>query len=79
MKHCQVGMFKLPGITFEKGQISDELSQEMEDWCKANNCGVKMTDRLWSFKSEKKRDWFILRWSDSLPKETSDGSAYLMP
>jgi hypothetical protein len=79
MKNCSVGMFKLPGISFDKNQITEELANEMEEWCKENKCGTRMTDRLWSFKSEKKRDWFILRWSDSIPKETSDGSAYLMP
>ena len=77
MKNCNVGMFRLPGITFDKKQLNPELVQEMEDWCKENKCGSKMTDTLWSFKSEKKRDWFILRWSDSMPRETSDGSTYL--
>jgi hypothetical protein len=78
MKNCLVGMFRLPGITFDKDHLNEELVQEMEQWSKENNCGTKMTDTLWSFKSEKKRDWFILRWSDSMPKETSDGSTYLV-
>jgi cysteine desulfurase/selenocysteine lyase len=29
MKNCQVGMFKLPGITFDKKQLNPELIQEI--------------------------------------------------
>lgn len=70
MTTCEVGMFRLPGIVFEKGQLTEELGDEMEQWCKDNNCGTRMTERLWSFKSEKKRGVFILRWSDSIPKDS---------
>lgn len=79
MKNCNVGMFRLPGLTFGNTQLSPELVQEMEEWCNETNCGTKMTDTLWSFKSEKKRDWFILKWSDSMPRDTADGSTYLVP
>lgn len=67
MKTCQVGMFKLPGLVFSKDQINEELGQKIEAWCKENKCGIKMTESLWSFKTESQRDWFILRWSDEIP------------
>jgi hypothetical protein len=41
----------------------------MMAWCKENHCGFCAGPRLWSFKNEAQRDWFILRWSDHIPKE----------
>lgn len=72
MEHVKVGMFNLPGIKFEKGQIPDELTAEMETWATENHCGFKMNNWLWSFKSEAQRDWFILRWIDYIPKVETD-------
>jgi len=69
MEHVKVGMFNLPGLKFEKGKLSVELLNEMEQWAQQNHCGYRMNDWLWSFKSEAQRDWFILRWSDAIPKE----------
>ena len=68
LEKVEVGMFRLPGIRFEKGQIPPELHKEMEEWAKANRCGTVMNEWLWSFKSEEKRAWFILRWADLIPK-----------
>lgn len=68
MEQCEVGMFKLPGLKFEKGFLPDELALEMLAWAKENNCGTQMNEWLWSFKNEKQREWFILRWSDELQK-----------
>ncbi len=68
MESCQVGLFKLPGLRFIKGELPEELQAEMIAWAKENNCGTQMNDWLWSFKNEKQREWFILRWSDSIPK-----------
>ena len=66
-KTCEVGMFRLPGLVIESEEeetISEESLKEMEDWC---NCefgkGMRMTERLFSFRKESQRDWFILRWS----------------
>lgn len=67
MENCEVGMFRLPGIKFEKGSLPPDLIQQMEDWCNQHNCGKKMTDYLWSFKKEKYRTMFILHWSDQIP------------
>lgn len=68
MEHVKVGMFNLPGLRFEKGQLPEELQLEMAIWAKENHCGMQMNDWLWSFKNEGQRDWFILRWVDSIPK-----------
>ena len=67
MENGEVGMFRFPGIKFEKNSLPPELVQEMEEWCEQNHCGKKMNDWLWSFKKEKYRTMFILRWSDQMP------------
>jgi hypothetical protein len=68
MKNVEVGMFRLPGLAFEKGQLSDELLMEMIAWAKEEGVGMNMTENLWSFKKEAHREWFILRWSDHIPE-----------
>lgn len=72
MKNVQVGMFKLPGIVFEKNELSEELNSEMIAWAQAEGVGMSMTESLWSFKKEAHREWFILRWIDRIPKTDSD-------
>ena len=69
MKQVQVGMWKLPGITFKAEKLSAELADEMVSWAKENHCGTCMGPGFWSFKTEAQRDWFLLRWIDSIPKE----------
>ena len=69
MKNVEVGMFRLPGIAFEKGELSEELNNEMIAWAKAEGVGMSMTENLWSFKKEAHREWFILRWIDHIPKK----------
>ncbi len=68
MTNCEVGPFRLPGLTFEKGQLGEELLTEMRAWAQAEGVGMSTTDTLWSFKKEAHREWFILRWSDQIPK-----------
>jgi len=67
LKTCEVGMFKLPGIIIEADEnetITEEQLKEMEDWCNSEfGKGMRMTERLFSFRKESQRDWFILRWS----------------
>ncbi len=60
---CEVGMFRLPGIVFDKEEMTDALYEEIKAWAELNNCGKPMTPVLWSFRSESKRDWFILKWA----------------
>ena len=72
MKYVEVGMFRLPGIAFDKGQISPELNAEMIAWANGEGVGMSMTDRLWSFKKESHREWFILKWSDRIPKPKAE-------
>ena len=61
-------MFNLPGLTFPKDP-APEIVEEMIAWAKENHCGYCSWPKLSSFKSEAQRDWFILRWSDHIPKE----------
>ena len=67
LKTCEVGMFRLPGIVIEEEEgeiITEEQLKEMEDWCNSEfGKGMRMTDKLFSFRKESQRDWFILRWS----------------
>jgi hypothetical protein len=70
LKTCEVGMFRLPGIVIEDSDNEDAIPvseiqlKEMEDWCNSEfGKGMRMTDRLFSFRKESQRDWFILRWS----------------
>jgi hypothetical protein len=66
-KTCEVGMFRLPGLVIEPEEeetISEESLKEMEDWCNSEfGTGMRMTEKLFSFRKESQRDWFILRWS----------------
>jgi hypothetical protein len=65
--NCQVGMFRLPGIIIEAEEeetVTEEQLKEMEDWCNSEfGTGMRMTGKLFSFRKESQRDWFILRWS----------------
>jgi len=72
MKNVEVGMFRLPGIAFEKGELSEELNNEMKAWADAEGVGMSMTESLWSFKKEAHREWFVMRWIDSIPKIKKD-------
>jgi len=69
MKHVEVGMWKLPGITFKSDKLSNELAEEMIAWASENHCGTCMGPGFWSFKNAAQRDWFILRWSEQIPVE----------
>lgn len=71
MEHCEVGMFRIPGLKFPKGFLPEDMVIEMAEWCRENHVGIIPEDAdgsLWSFRNEKHRDWFILRWSDSIAK-----------
>jgi hypothetical protein len=72
MKNVEVGMFKLPGIAFDKGEVTTELLEDMRAWADAEGVGMNMTENLWSFKKESHREWFILKWSDHLVKVVKD-------
>lgn len=72
MRHVEVGMFRLPGLAFEKGQITEDLNKEMVAWANAEGVGMSMTENLWSFRKESHREWFIMRWIDRIPKVEKD-------
>jgi hypothetical protein len=67
---CEVGMFKMPGILVQNGDeedapnVTEEQLAEMEAWCNSEfGTGMRMNERLFSFRNLGQRDWFILRWS----------------
>ena len=66
MEPCEVGLFRLPGLSLKKTTIPNELQEQMQLWADENKCGTCLTEYLWSFRNEHQRDWFILRWSDEL-------------
>lgn len=66
MKTCEVGLFKLPGIVFEQGQLTDQQIIDIAKWSEETRCGKQMSNTLWSFKNEKQRDMFLLRWASEL-------------
>lgn len=68
MENVKVGMWNLPGLKFEKSQLSNELIDEMKEWTAKHKCGMCMSNTLWAFKTAAQRDWFVLRWIDSIPK-----------
>ena len=72
MKQVKVGMWNLPGLSFEKGELPKELNEEMIKWAQAEGVGMSMTESLWSFKKEAHREWFIMRWIDRIPKIDKD-------
>lgn len=65
-------MFRLPGIVFEPGELPEDLHNEMIEWANAEGVGMSMTEKLWSFRKEAHREWFILRWIDRIPKIKKD-------
>ena len=72
MRNVEVGPFRLPGIAFEKGELPEDLNEEMIKWANAEGVGMSMTESLWSFKKESHREWFVLKWSDKIPKVDKD-------
>jgi len=44
----------------------------MQAWAQAEGVGMSMTESLWSFRKEAHREWFVLRWIDSIPKINKD-------
>ena len=67
LTNCEVGMFRLPGLVISadgEDEVKLEVLNKMEEWCNSEfGKGMRMTDTLFSFRNEKQRDWFILRWS----------------
>ena len=51
MKIVKCGMFGLPGVSFGRDEIDDDLLSEMKEWVEQSGCGIHMTDRLFSFKN----------------------------
>jgi hypothetical protein len=69
MKQVTTGMFSLPGISFDRDEISAEILAEMTEWVEKSECGMQMNERLFSFKNDGHRNFFILKWSDYFKKD----------
>lgn len=67
MRIVECGMFRLPGISFDKDEIPESVLAEMIEWLSDAGCGMHMTDRLFSFKNSGHLDFFLLRWADHIP------------
>lgn len=59
---CEIGPFRLPGIQFDKVEWTQDELEKIKEWSKENHCGIPVSDTLWSFRTEAKRTWFLLRW-----------------
>ena len=61
---CKVGLFNLPGALLDKEEVNEAVIAEMDAWAESpQGTGKRMTEVLWSFRTEAQRDWFTLRWS----------------
>jgi hypothetical protein len=63
LETCEVGPFRLKGVKVDVNQYTAEQVTEMITWARDNDAYVVEDKGLFSWKSEAKRDWFILRWS----------------
>lgn len=63
LETCEVGPFRLKGVKVDTSQFTEAQYQEMIIWAKENSGYIVEEKGLFSWKSEAKRDWFILRWS----------------
>lgn len=57
---CEIGPFRLPGITIDPEQVTEDELKDMQAWAGQNHAFVSGT--LLSWRSAKHRDWFILKW-----------------
>lgn len=63
MKLVEIGLFRLPGVQFEKDELTQEQKQEIIEWGDSEfGYGISLNDTTWSFKNEKQRDLFILKF-----------------
>lgn len=69
MNQVKLGPFSLPGIQLDQA-LTDAQLEEITQWCQEKHCGTIMNNKLISFKKTKERDWFILRFADTLNSNT---------
>jgi hypothetical protein len=65
----EIGMFNLPGIVIqddEENKVSATQLQELREWAnedpKARGKEINEHKRIWMFKNDKQRNYFIMRW-----------------
>ena len=42
---------------------ADKRLDEIQEWCKIHNCGVRQSYDMWKFKDESEITMFLLMWS----------------
>jgi hypothetical protein len=62
LSSCDVGPFRLPGVSIDTMQFTEEEVDLMLAWAKENHAYVTGRDLI-SWRSIKHRDWFILKWT----------------
>ena len=63
MELVEIGLFKLPGIHFEKNELTEEQRKEIVEWGESEfGYGINLNETTWSFRNEKQRDLFILKF-----------------
>jgi len=65
----EVGMFRLPGLMIEEDEenpIPEAAIEEMREWAnidpKKHGKEINPKKKLWAFRNEKQRNYFIMRW-----------------
>lgn len=66
MENCEVGPFRLPGVKVDPNRFSEEQFLEIMIWVKENH-GWATEQGLFSWRSDKHRSWFWLKWGDLVP------------
>jgi hypothetical protein len=59
---CEVGPFRLPGVSVNLSQVPQEEFQKMCESAREHG-GFVSEAGCFSWKDVKKRDWFLLQWS----------------
>jgi len=57
-----VGPFNLPGIKVDLNQYTPKQVEEMIAWARENRAYIVEEQGLFSWRTAKLRDWFILKW-----------------
>lgn len=68
MQDCEVGPFRLPGVTVDRSRFTDTQFEEMQAWVKENH-GWATDTGLFSWKNSKHRNWFWLKWGGLQPQD----------
>lgn len=62
MTNCEVGPFRLPGVKLDPEQFTEAQIAEMTAWVRENH-GYATEGGLFSWRTDKHRSWFWLKWA----------------